>query len=136
MDGFLANSSFSGLSKRKCFTGWDWEKSLIFKVKLYKNIFFVFSAVLILLPPVVSFSHIFTDHSHKLCDNYAEHHYHAKSIDCELHKFHKNPALSISFPKYILVPDEHTQEEIFDYYQFLNEYEPLNFYLRGPPCFA
>lgn len=88
------------------------------------------------MPSTVSFSHIFTDHHHKLCDDYAEHHYHAKSIDCELHKFHKNPALSIDFPEYSLIARENIKEKLFDYYQFLNEFEPLYFDLRGPPPFA
>ena len=105
-------------------------------MKLFKNILLVFTAVLILLPSGVSFSHIFTDHNHQLCDNYAEHHYHSKSIDCELHKFHKNPALSLELPEYVLFIDQEVQEEQFDYYKFLNEYEPLDFYLRGPPIFA
>ncbi|WP_300439838.1 hypothetical protein [Christiangramia sp.] len=105
-------------------------------MKLFKNIFFVFTAVLIWLPSVISFSHIFTDHDHQLCDNYAEHHYHAKALDCDLHKFHKNPALSLDLPEYFLVIEENLQEELFDYYSFLNDYDPLHFDLRGPPCFA
>lgn len=105
-------------------------------MKLFKNIFLVATAVLILIPSVVSFSHIFTDHDHTLCDNYAEKHYHTKSIDCDLHKFHKNPALTIDLPAYDLVIESPIQEGIFDYYQFLNEYESLYFDLRGPPFFA
>ncbi|MDR5590124.1 hypothetical protein [Christiangramia sp. SM2212] len=101
-----------------------------------KNILLVFTAVLILLPSAVSFSHIYTDHDHKLCDNYAEHHYHSKSIDCDLNKFHKNPAISFQLPEFVLVIEENTQDGIFDYYKFLNEYEPLYFDLRGPPSFA
>jgi len=105
-------------------------------VKLFKNIFLIATAVLILIPSAVSFSHIFTDHDHALCDNYAEQHYHAKSIDCDLHKFHKNPALTIELPEYELVIENVAPEQIFDYYKFLNEYEPLSFDLRGPPLFA
>ncbi|GAA4322732.1 hypothetical protein GCM10023115_50950 [Pontixanthobacter gangjinensis] len=101
-----------------------------------KNILLVISAALILLPSVVSFSHIFSEHSHKLCDNYAEHHYHTKSVDCELHKFHKNPALKLDYPKYVPLPTEVRTTGIFNYYQFLNDYEPLNFNLRGPPAIA
>lgn len=105
-------------------------------MKVIKNIFFVFTAVLILLPSAVSFAHLFSEHSHKLCDNYAEHHYHTESIDCELHHFQKNPALEIDFPEYEVVLVVLQEKLTFDYYQFLNDYEALAFDLRGPPAFA
>ncbi|SDR83368.1 hypothetical protein [Gramella sp. MAR_2010_147] len=105
-------------------------------MNLIKKIFLVFTAVLLLLPSSVSFSHIFTGHDHTICDNYAEKHYHNKALDCELHKFHKNSALTINFSAFEPVIIQVTQEGIFDYYQFLNEYEPLHFDLRGPPFFA
>lgn len=105
-------------------------------MKILKNIFFICSAVLILLPGIVSFSHIFSEHSHKLCDNYAEHHYHAKSIDCDLHKFNKKSVYTFVFTDYSLVSEVTEVKEKFDYYSFLNDYEPLHFDLRGPPYFA
>ncbi|MCG9972506.1 hypothetical protein [Christiangramia crocea] len=105
-------------------------------MKELKDIFFVFTAILILLPSAVSFSHIFLDHSHKLCENYSEYHYHKKSIDCELHTFHKNPALQITFPEYNIVSEVTKERGIFEYYQFLNDFEPLAFDLRGPPSIA
>ncbi|MGA8854006.1 MAG: hypothetical protein WB492_07505 [Christiangramia sp.] len=101
-----------------------------------KNIFFVFTAVLILLPSTVSFSHIFLGHDHKLCDNYAEQHYHKKSLDCDLHKFHKNPALSLAFPEYEIFREKSEEKLSFNYYEFLNDYEPLAYDLRGPPNVA
>ncbi|TRO66596.1 hypothetical protein [Christiangramia sabulilitoris] len=105
-------------------------------LKVFKNIFFIFSAVLILLPSAVSFTHLFSEHSHKLCDNNAEHHYHAKSVDCELHHFQKNPALRIDFPEFQLVIVDFQEKLTFDYYRFLNDFEALAFDLRGPPAIA
>lgn len=105
-------------------------------MKHFKNIFFVFAAILILLPPVVSFSHIFSGHGHGLCDNYAEHHYHSKSIDCELHKFNKKSGYTFEFIDFTPITEDSESEEIFDYYSFLNDFEPLHFDLRGPPNFA
>ncbi|WP_026934483.1 hypothetical protein [Christiangramia echinicola] len=105
-------------------------------MKELKLIFFTFSAILILLPSAVSFSHIFSDHSHKLCDNYAEHHYHEKSIDCELHHFQKNPVLELKFPEYNFDFIEYQEKLTYDYYDFLNDFEPLPFDLRGPPSIA
>ncbi|QYA26577.1 hypothetical protein G3I01_14050 [Gramella sp. MT6] len=105
-------------------------------MKVLKNIFFICSAVLILLPGIISFSHIFSEHSHKLCDNYAEHHYHSKSLDCDLHKFSKKSVYHFTATEYLLVSEITEVKEIFDYYSFLNEFEPLHFDLRGPPQFA
>lgn len=105
-------------------------------MKLIQNILLIIASVLILLPSVVSFSHIFNEHDHKLCDNYAEHHYHSKALDCDLHKFHKNPAINYQLPEFVLVVTEVAKEQIYDYYKFLNEYEPLYFDLRGPPSLA
>lgn len=106
-------------------------------MKALKNIIMVITAVLVLLPSVISFSHIFfSDHSHKLCDNYAEHHYHAKSIDCDLHDFHKNPALQLDIPEFTFIEFEYKEKLTYDYYQFLNDFEALPFDLRGPPFFA
>lgn len=85
---------------------------------------------------MVSFSHIFSKHHHELCDNYAEHHYHSKAVDCDLHKFHKNPALKIELPTYELVLEDAGSKLYYNYYDFLNDFEPLPFDLRGPPAFV
>lgn len=105
-------------------------------LKELKNIFLVFTAVLILLPSGVSFSHIFLEHNHKLCDNYSEYHFHKESIDCDLHKFHKNPALNLELPEYTIISEDSEERDVFEYYQFLNDFEPLAFDLRGPPSIA
>ena len=101
-----------------------------------KNIFFVCAALLIMLPSAISFSHIFSGHSHKLCDNYSEKHYHSKSVDCDLYHFHKNPALEIEIPNFSFILFEYREKITYDYYQFLNEFEALPFDLRGPPSIA
>jgi hypothetical protein len=105
-------------------------------LKFLKNIFFVFSAILILLPSAVSFSHIFSGHGHELCDNYSEKHFHSKTLDCDLHNYQKKPVFSVSLPEYQLVLNSGKTQLTPEYYQFLNEYEPLHFELRGPPRFA
>ncbi|WP_141877845.1 hypothetical protein [Gramella sp. Hel_I_59] len=103
---------------------------------LLKNILLLFTAVLILLPTGVSFSHIFADHGHKLCDNYADEHYHDKSLDCELHKFQKNPIISLDFQSFQFAEVFYTSTLTYDYYRFLNDYEPLCYELRGPPALS
>ncbi|APG59659.1 hypothetical protein [Christiangramia salexigens] len=103
-------------------------------MKFLKGIFLVTTAILILLPSAVSFSHVFAGHGHKLCDNYAEHHYHQKSADCDLHKFQKNPALSLEFTDFIPSEIQCQNKPLYNYYEFLNDYQALPFDLRGPPA--
>lgn len=105
-------------------------------MNVLKNILLIFTAVLILLPSGVSFSHLFSDHGHSLCDNYADEHYHDKSLDCELHKFQKNPIISLDFHSFQFEEAVYTSALNYDYYQFLNDYEPLCYELRGPPAIS
>lgn len=85
------------------------------------------------MPSVISFSHIFLGHSHEVCVNYSEKHFHKKSLDCDLHKFHKNPALHINFSKYESLTIQKQETHSFNYYQFLSDFQKLSFELRGPP---
>lgn len=101
-----------------------------------RNIFLIFSAALILLPQGVDFVHIFKDHGHKLCDNYAEFHYHNDSLDCELHKFQKHSSYYFQFSEYELnLPALGSQEDETSY-TFLNEFTHLSFNLRAPPYYT
>ncbi|MDT0685606.1 hypothetical protein [Autumnicola psychrophila] len=102
-------------------------------MKSFQNIFLVLSAVLILLPSAISFAHIFSSHGHQLCDNYSESHYHAKPVDCDLYKFHKTPGLQLEFLTLEPVEIKVQQNVIFNYYQFLSDYQKLPFEQRGPP---
>ncbi|MFD1095780.1 hypothetical protein [Salegentibacter chungangensis] len=103
-------------------------------MKKAQEIFLVLTAILLLLPSAVSFSHLFLGHSHNLCDKYAEQHYHKKSLDCELHKFQKNPALEIQLSAVEIPVFNEPKLEIYNHYQFLSDYQRLPFELRGPPA--
>ncbi|MCM4157425.1 hypothetical protein [Gramella sp. AN32] len=98
-----------------------------------KKIGLIISALVILFPPVVEFFHIFLKHDHKICDQYAEVHFHKKNVDCQLYKFHKNPILDFEIFNYELVEFADEIQQPTSYYQFLNNYEPLAFDTRGPP---
>lgn len=91
---------------------------------------------MLLMPSALSFSHIFSGHGHELCFNYADEHFHASSIDCELHSFHKNPALATSFINFEPFAEKRVKKQFFDFYQFLSDYQRLPFELRGPPIAA
>lgn len=88
---------------------------------------------MLLLPGAVSFAHIFSDHSHNVCINYADNHFHAKNLDCDLHSFHKNPAVVVDFIKFKPVSPNTPALKFFDFYQFLSDYQKLPFEPRGPP---
>ncbi|AVR46443.1 hypothetical protein C7S20_14870 [Christiangramia fulva] len=104
-------------------------------MKILKHIFFVFTALILLFPPVVNFIHIFEGHDHKPCIHYADSHYHKKNINCELYKFHSNPALELDFINF--EPFLATaQEKVYStFYFFLNDLKLQQASLRAPPAF-
>ena len=85
------------------------------------------------MPSIVNFTHIFLGHDHEVCVNYSEKHFHKKSLDCDLHKFHKNPALHFDLPDCEGFIAQKTSTHNFNYYQFLSDFQKLSFELRGPP---
>ena len=86
-----------------------------------------------MIPTAVNFAHIFSGHGHEICDDYAEEHFHVKNLDCELHQFQKNSALSIIFFEFSPEVPIFEKQALPDYYQFLSDYIKLPFELRGPP---
>ncbi|HSP12671.1 MAG TPA: hypothetical protein VLO29_09100 [Salegentibacter sp.] len=102
-------------------------------MKFLKNIFSVLAVVIFLVPTAINFAHIFSKHSHEVCEHYAEEHFHTKNLDCELHQFQKNPALVVINPEFVPADQFAAKEELPDYYQFLSDYVKLPFELRGPP---
>lgn len=111
----------------------DFQKN---NLKSLKNIFLTLTAAILLFPSAVNFSHIFLGHDHKLCDHYAEKHFHDKKLDCDLYKFHSNPALEINFPDYTIFSESVTQVLPSYQYFFISDSKPLSNYLRGPPAVA
>lgn len=81
----------------------------------------------------MSLTHVFSGHEHVVCDNYTVEHFHSKTLDCELHKFQKNPALEITFLSFVPKSDHTEKRNTTDYYQFLSDHQKLPFELRGPP---
>ena len=86
------------------------------------------------MPAAVSFAHIFSNHTHEVCVNYADEHFHKDNLECELYKFHQNPAVTLSFINFKTLPEGLPAVTIFNYYEFLSEYQKLPFELRGPPA--
>jgi len=105
-------------------------------LKLFKHIFAIPLGALLLLPVVISFSHIFSGHGHELCINYADEHFHESSLDCELHSFNQSPVLAADFINFEPLLEKQIKKQFFDFYQFLSDYQKLPFELRGPPMAA
>ncbi len=102
-------------------------------MKILKTIFLLFTALILLFPPVASFIHIFEGHEHKPCVHYADSHYHKKNINCELYKFHSNPALEIDFICFEPLLSQVQNKVQIEFYSFLNDLKPLQTSLRAPP---
>lgn len=103
-------------------------------MKALKHIFLLTTALVILIPAAISFAHIFSNHTHEVCVNYADEHFHKDNLECELSKFHKNPALELSFIDFETIPEFLPGQSLPNYYDFLSEYQELPFELRGPPA--
>lgn len=85
------------------------------------------------MPTAINLAHVFSGHSHEVCEHYAEEHFHTKNLECELDQFQKHSALTLNFIEF--TPEIHTpvKQELPEYYQFLSDYTQLPFKLRGPP---
>ncbi|TDN85864.1 hypothetical protein DET49_11626 [Salegentibacter sp. 24] len=105
-------------------------------MKILKHIFAILLGALLLLPVVISFSHIFSGHGHELCINYADEHFHQSNLDCDVYSYHQNPALTAAFPYFETLQEKQVKKQFFDFYQFLSDYQKLSFELRGPPLAA
>ena len=105
-------------------------------MKIFKHIFAIVLGALLLLPLVISFSHIFSEHGHELCVNYADEHFHESSLDCELHSFNPSPVLVTDFINFEPLLEKQIKKQFFDLYKFLSNYQRLPFELRGPPMTA
>jgi hypothetical protein len=105
-------------------------------LKILKHIFAILLGALLLLPVVISFSHIFSGHGHELCINYADEHFHENNLDCDVYSYHQNPALTVAVPNFEPLQEKQVKKHFFDFYQFLSDYQKLPFELRGPPLAA
>lgn len=88
---------------------------------------------MLLFPITISFAHIFSGHTHEVCVNYADEHFHTQILDCDLYSFHKNPALTVDFIKFEPILPKEIKKQFSDFYQFLSDYQKLPYELRGPP---
>lgn len=87
----------------------------------------------LLTPSVVKAMHIFNDHHHEICYGENQKHLHKSDLDCEFYKFKiSNPYVFTNLTYSILTLDNHQKKQTSQY-QFISDYQKLQFSLRGPP---
>lgn len=90
----------------------------------------------LLLPSVISISHMYAHEKIVVCDTYQDTHLHNKTIDCELCKLHSTPFFSFEIQNFNLLQPLVINKKFFNSYLFLSDYQKLPFELRGPPVSA
>jgi len=105
----------------------------IIKQHITFKIFAFVIALVLLVPSVVKFNHIFANHEHDICQGEKSTHLHELNTDCDFYKFKlTTPFTCICFNFSLFVPKE-TPLQIVSQYQFISKYQRLQTSLRGPP---
>lgn len=92
-------------------------------------------ALVVLFPSVVKLNHLFTHHSHHICedDNSAITHFHETDVDCDFYKF-KLTTQYFFQTKLTVRPATEENFKISDsQYEFVSDFQKLQTALRGPP---
>lgn len=90
-------------------------------------------AVVFLVPSALKFAHIFTHHTHEVCEGYETTHIHKVDLDCDFYKFKLNKNFTYSFYNIDLFEEKNESKQIASQYHFLSKYQRLQTSLRGPP---
>jgi hypothetical protein len=94
--------------------------------------------VAVFAPSAVKLAHVFTHHTHKVCESNdaSKTHLHELDVDCEFYKFKlTNSHFFIPKYKHVLVQNFKSELEDACYLYFL-PHQQLVSYLRGPPMLA
>tara|TARA_R110000796_G_scaffold90952_1_gene194988 strand:+ start:702 stop:1043 length:342 start_codon:yes stop_codon:yes gene_type:complete len=89
----------------------------------------------VLLPSAVKFNHVFTHHSHKVCDNddSTDTHFHKSDFDCDFYKFKLRNNLFLEIANFEIITKKTVSQHLSSYYISLTNYKHLSRFLRGPP---
>ena len=101
-------------------------------LNLNKILFSSLLTVILMLPYLGSFSHLFEEHDHSTCE-ISEIHLHALDLDCHIIDYQFAPSLEISSVADLMVVNSSKQKKFsfFDEGDFYSV--DLNYTLRGPP---
>ena len=91
-----------------------------------------------MLPSAVKASHLFTHHTHEVCenDNDATTHFHESDLDCDFYKFKLTQNQYFVASDYTESFEAKFRTDLLSYYISLNTYQQLTRFLRGPPQFV
>lgn len=92
-------------------------------------------ALAVLMPSAVKLNHVFSHHSHHVCedDNSITTHFHETDFDCDFYKFKLTNNLYIVINNYEIIQKKIVSRELFSYYISLNNYHHTSRFVRGPP---
>lgn len=92
-------------------------------------------AMVLLVPTVVKFNHIFAHHKHDICLGEKSTHLHEQNTDCDFYKFKlNNNTYTLTFFEFNLFIEKEPTLNSVSQYHFISEYQRLQIALRGPPA--
>ena len=89
--------------------------------------------ICLLIPSGVKLAHVFENHKHEVCTNKSSVHFHSLDLDCEFYKFKIANQLLHTFKNIELINTINNHGITESQYQFISQYQQLQFSLRGPP---
>ena len=104
-----------------------------FKQHITFKIFAFTIALVLLVPTVVKFNHIFVNHKHDICQGEKSTHLHELNTDCDFYKFKLTTPYTFTCLNFSLFVPKAAPLQIVSQYQFISEYQHLQTSLRGPP---
>ena len=89
--------------------------------------------IVLVSPLFVKLNHLIEDHKHEVCKTPNTNHFHEIEIDCEFYDFKLNTELKYSFSSEKFPVFKNVTQSIISQYNFISDYQQLQFSLRGPP---
>ncbi|MFT5959217.1 MAG: hypothetical protein ACI8VJ_000972 [Polaribacter sp.] len=101
-------------------------------ILLKKHIALLF-LIVFFLPSGIEIVHALENHTHQVCNSQTENHVHENVTECDFHFFKVNTPSLPNNTYTSIIPIKKTVL-IDGSYNFLLEYQPLSYRLRGPPA--
>ncbi|WP_188374299.1 hypothetical protein [Winogradskyella haliclonae] len=106
------------------------------KLSIQNSIYRILAITLvlaILAPTLIKLSHSNENHKHEICDGKSTSHFHELDIDCNLCKFKLTSQYNYEFEYNEILVQQYFTKRINSQYNFISDYQKLQFSLRGPP---
>lgn len=104
-----------------------------FKTHIAFRLLACLSTIALLVPTTIKLIHTLEHHEHIVCNGEATTHIHQVDLDCEFHNFNLNNNFLPSQNDFDCIVEIDNFKKIISQYQFISDYQRLNFSLRGPP---